>query len=291
MNETKRFEVRELTQEEKERILKEFKQLLAERSDFISVVNNGGKNLNLKNECCYISSGDIIGVYFPNLEFEMSRKNTRIDINFVCIGVNKETSESGLIYNINYIDSPSAAINGDYFESFDELLTTYEEREIRKKINQEIKRLNEELRVLKSIKRVTKKDGKDFQNLSKNFIIENGKINCQESYNQYNVPECRYNASIKLYKYNFGGYADNAEIDIYKIDKITADDVSNQIKLTIENREKQLKEYERKLNNLHSTIKLIETKCRELAEALKPTGLGWNMCEILEGLTYRYLNK
>ena len=55
--------------------------------------------------------------------------------------------------------------------------------------------------------------------------------------------------------------------------------------LTQEEKERILKEFKQLLAERNDYISI------ELAEALKPTGLGWNMCEILKGLTYRYLNK
>ena len=122
---------------------------------------------------CYISSSSIEGLYFPNTEFVESSKILR----FVCVA--KYKSELGIVYDyteefLEHRKKHPNALYEDYdFYSFNDILYTYEERKIVDKLNIEINAYNKDLQVINAIEYQTRKDGKPFENLKQNFVLDN----------------------------------------------------------------------------------------------------------------------
>ncbi len=122
---------------------------------------------------CYISScGCIIGVYFPNTQFECLNHS-----HYEVCALVKHNNELGVCYSLKDDFNPSDKVRvyfDDYiFASFDELIYTREEREIKKAVERRIKEYNKNLKTLESIKRVYKKNGEPFARLLDNFTGAN----------------------------------------------------------------------------------------------------------------------
>ena len=119
-------------------------------------------------ENCYISSGSVEGIYFPNTEFIN-------DAIYKVVCVAKYKGELGIIFEyVGRYANPENKNNYN-FSSFEYLLYNYDERKILESLNAEIKVYNEDLQAINLIELQTKKDGTEFADFSKNFNIENDK--------------------------------------------------------------------------------------------------------------------
>lgn len=120
---------------------------------------------------CYISSaGAIIGVYFPNTQFSqklhpsykicsLSKVGGALGVVFALSNEARERlSERARIYFDDYI-----------FASFDSLLYTREELNIKQKIEKRLQNYKNQLKALQNIKRAHKKNGGDFARVLDNF--------------------------------------------------------------------------------------------------------------------------
>lgn len=157
----KEFETQEMDEKEIKESLKLFSKLL--KKEWLTY-----KHANPIQENCYISSSDIIGVYFPNTEFEqnihprynlnsISKVNDELGIVF-SLRDPQELGERARIYFSNYI-----------FEPFETLLYSRSFLNVRKKIIKRVLNYKSELLTLEKIKRVYRKSGQDFANVLKNF--------------------------------------------------------------------------------------------------------------------------
>lgn len=126
--------------------------------------------------------------------------------------------------------------------------------EAMKELNKELTKLNEFLRLWREVKRVNKKDGKDFVNLSKNF--EGVRINRSSIDNRW------VDLSVYAHVEGFGYISD--EVTIYpnreEIEEVTADLVAKKIEEIINDREKQIQDIE-------EDIKMFDAINEELREA------------------------
>ena len=118
---------------------------------------------------CYISSGSIEGVYFPNTEFEYCSDI----LNIVCVC--KYRNELGVMfkYTEEFLQrrKEKKPSNYDYnFASFESILYTYEERRIIERLTAEINAYNNDLQVINNIEYQVKKDNDPFADLKKNFV-------------------------------------------------------------------------------------------------------------------------
>lgn len=128
-------------------------------------------------ENCYISSSFITGVYFPNTVFNTDQKHPSYNIT----SVSKVNGVLGVVYSLKESVKESVKekatekarfLLNDYlflFYSFDELLYSYEFKQIKRAICERLQHYEQELNALNDIKRLYKKDGEPFAVLQKNF--------------------------------------------------------------------------------------------------------------------------
>lgn len=160
----------ELTNNEIKTALKDFKNYLQSKNNILKIDVSKADPLK---ENCYISSGSIAGVYFPNSIILLN--DTIYDYyniyNFVCIGKNsnEETGfylrlkeeyhkengmPKGCLQEVAFI--PFAYISKEYFE-------------IKNEIKKDIQKLKKEIEILKTFKLTPKKDGTPRENFRLNF--------------------------------------------------------------------------------------------------------------------------
>lgn len=241
-----------ITQEERKNILSMFKQALKERSNIIKDLRNSNIN-NTIDQACFISSGFngiADGIFFPNSE--MAYLNSKKE--FICLCI--YDGEPSIC--LNYPDDPifKSFKNQYYFISLESIIYNREELERRKEIKNYISNYENKMQLLKSIYRVYKKDGSDFQNFFKNF-----------------------DSKLKYFSMNFDG---SSRVDIYAsellengfykryndtiylsgsgftTENITASQFMYLINEDIEKYKKYIDEYNKKLNTLHDEALKIE---------------------------------
>lgn len=266
----KTIKTKPLTENEQKELIKEFKFLLSERPDYIEFITRYNKE-DVTDQACYISSSDNIGIYFPNNNIILKK-----GCEFICLSINEETKEKGFIYYLEYRNKDDKIIDkvsGYYFQPINSLIYDSEELEIKKEIEKNIKEYKKSIELLKSIKRVYKKDGSDFQKLSNNFIIENGSIIIESDYLKYNTEDSKYKTEVKLFK-SFG-YCDYKEyyLYIYNKEEINASRIEEEIKEQLEKNKKYLKEEEENFKKLHHVYKKIKKLAHEIYKTVSTNNL------------------
>ena len=242
-----------ITPEEKRNILNMFSQLLKERPNTIKDT----RNTSIKNtieQACFISkglNGEADGIFFPNSIFEMN--NSKKDFICLCIYDNKPSM------CLSYPDNTIFKSLKDklYFTSLESVIYSNEELEERKELNSFIEDYQDRIELLKSIHRVFKKDGKDFQSFEKNFSSE---------MTYFSIKYGSYTNSIELYAsktHNNGLYSRyNDTIYLYGTaytkENITPSIFMDVIKDTIKKYNDYISEYKNKLKNLHSEALQVE---------------------------------
>lgn len=205
---------------------------------------------------CYISSGSVEGIYFPNSEIDYAKKY------FDFVAVTKVDGELGITLSFNEDEAPDRVkqfhVNDYCFQSFISILYTYEERNCIEELQNNINRCKDELFVLKRIKRIYKKDGKPFADLTKNIdpnpepnihlylSCDYSKISTDPIYVEVNCSELC--TSAKGYKYN-----NYYKCRLYQVK--TADDIEIEVKKQVENKEKYIAELESDIKNVKTIFK------------------------------------
>ena len=148
---------------------KEIKNALSLFKKYIVMAGITYTHENPINQNCYISSSDIIGVYFPNTQFDQLKKHSHYDI----CSLSKVGGQLGIVYSLkdNAAIPERARIYFDnyIFEDFIDLLYGYHFKNIYKKLEKRIKDYTETLNTLSKIKRIYKKDGGNFADTLRNF--------------------------------------------------------------------------------------------------------------------------
>ncbi len=214
----------------------------------VEVKEPTNKKINLINEACYISSGQYIGLFFPNLVLKINGHE------IVCVSYGGTGRFEG--------DYSLILIRKSRFEEIDEidenlyyLVYNYDERNF----YQECKNLKEayqrETTFLKKIKQVKTAKGEEFKIFSKNFegakIIKN------------------FSNFLKSSEINVGGY-------VYRLEGDTsADDVMTAINNRISFNEKKIgdltspeKRYHQKFKKIEEFTKKVSTFCNNEADDL-----------------------
>lgn len=241
------YKTKPMTQEEVKEALKLFNAVIKK-----GVITY--EHANPMQENCYISSGDYEGVYFPNSEIKMSFDTE----SFICV------CKYGYIYN-NYQDKigvlydyecENPNIGGVYFISFDELLYTRFEREIREEMIKRINECKKDLITLKSIRFITKKDGKYFQDLLKNIDKSNG-------VKYWWTNKSVFNSWVEFWTQK------GATITLYNCVSVEA--MQEEIKKDIESKEKFIKECEKQIkitSKLDKALNDFNKKLNDLGVSL-----------------------
>ena len=166
--------------------------------------------------------------------------------------------------------------------------------EAMKELNKELRKLNEFLRLWKEVKRVTKKGGGDYANLSKNF--EGVKITRSDINNSW--------IEIRVNTYLDGlGYMFDEEVIYHYPGKeqgavVTADMVEEKIERIINDREKQVEEIEEDIQMFDSINEelrqayTLAVSAREKAKSYKLTELiDSNHAEKIYLMKYEFDNR
>lgn len=251
-------------------LLKEFKQALNERKDYFTFNHRySSHGLDIEEQAVYTSSSDFNGIYYPNNEIIINNKN----YDFICLAINEETNEKGFIYNFTFIKKDGSTYEEFYFQPFKTLIYDQNELIIMEDLNKTIKQYEKEIKTLESIKRVYKKDGGDFANLSKNYNVENGSIQILTSYKEWYKPESRYNAEINLYKsFGYCNYS-SFTLNISKDSEININDIEQSLIHNLELKKQYLIEYKEKLNSLHRVFKEVKRLSKQIKKVVDESNL------------------
>lgn len=156
-------------------------------------------------ENCYISSGYISGVYFPNSEIiQLNPMNKRKHPNYKVDCIGKYKGELGVYYSLREDNNINPKIMHYFdtyiFEPFQDLIYDYHYNKIIKKIDNDIKYYKEDLELLQRIKRVYKKNGENFAKVLQNFTGAN--LYFSFSILSSCVSSVQVNGRISLYRTN-----------------------------------------------------------------------------------------
>lgn len=229
---------------QKNEIIKLFKQVLEEKPEFIKDKRSNSIK-NTIEQSCFISeglNGEADGIFFPNADFEMFK-----DLKFICLCL-RDNKPSMCMEFVN--------TNKFHFESLDDILYSREEQDFRKKLIKSKEDYEQRLCLLSSIYRKTKKDGEDFKDLFKNF---------GSSMTYFKMSANIFNTSIDIYASNTkqNGMYDRYEDTIYLIrgettNDLTADKLMELINQDIEKYKNYIKEKEQQLSCLHTEALKVE---------------------------------
>ena len=244
------YTTKPMTQEEVKEALKLFNQCIKK-----SVITY--EHADPIKENCYISSGDIEGIYFPNSEIKMINENYEfVSVSKYGYQFSDYNNNLGVIY---YYQSKMLGKEDYYFISFNDLLYTRMEQEIREQAQKQIARAKAELKTLNAIKFITKKDGGNYEDLLKNIDKSNG-IKC------WWYEKNNFNNWIKVYFGDNTGHG--ATITLYKGDSVES--IKAEIKQTIYFKEKYIKECETSIKKASKTQKIVN-QINELIKKLEPS--------------------
>lgn len=161
--ETKKIETQLMTKKEIEESLRLLNQAIKENKITFEHANPIDQN-------CWISSSDIMGIYFPNTTLDDNDKYYRI------CALSKVSDALGIIKalkddcDIPQYEEIKKVFKPYKFISFDMFLYGQHYCAIKRGIIQDIEWMQEYLNKLQKVQRVHKKDGKDFKEISKNFV-------------------------------------------------------------------------------------------------------------------------
>lgn len=238
-----------------------------------TLIKNGNilydeKHANPAHENCYISSGAVAGVYFPNSIitniYNAEGEQVLADgQQVVCISKTPE-GQVGMVLRFNddlIFNTKNETLknyyNNYFFESFESLLYTYEERRTIELLNNNIYAVKKDIELLNNIKFITKKDGGVFADLKKNLDPEPQKnIFINSNYDGKN---------IKIYyTNNKNNYSIHHDIIIYDVESVEA------LKIAIDEYKKEKNKYiealEADLKNIKKIFKLVYNFKRDISK-------------------------
>lgn len=259
----KDFITEEMAEKEIAEGLKLFKKCL---------LNWGYDGANPMQQNCYISSSDIIGVYFPNSFI----KAKDIHTSYIVASVSKVGGVLGVVFSLEDGNQFANILPPYYFEDFNRLLYTPEYREIKAKQEQKIKGYNERIDMMQRITRVYKKDGKDFADILKNF--KGVSLSFERSIYGA-ISGVRVGGRYTLYR-DYEKTKNNEEITVKEIKELIAKDIQ-QYCFLVEQTKKELSQMER----IYSKYEKI---AQQLADLRKITGISSDYEKELFGIVLDY---
>lgn len=233
-----------ITENELKNILDMFKMLLQEKANILKDERSACVQDTI-NQACLISlglCGVADGVFFPNAQFNFINKQS--DFCCLCIYKNKPA-----------ICSTHEKIENCYFiEYLENLIYSYEEINTRKSLLDYHETLTDNIKLLKSIKRVKKNDGSNYKIFCKNFTSSLSYFKIAIDYNLVNISAVEQFNNSSIY------YSDRIIINNYYNvnDPASPDNIMIMINEYIINYSEQLKRIEKKLKCLHSEAIEIE---------------------------------
>lgn len=240
-----------LTGEEKNELLKLFKILLIEKSNYLKDERNTPDQTI--DQACFISGGyknewgEYDAIFFPNSEFNKK---------MICLAYSSGKPCMVIEHSYKFLKKEETFI---VCENLENLIYEDEEIDEMQEYNKNIEYYKKNIEYLESIKRIKRKDNTDFKILNQNF----------KSNHSLTVESCAENKTflkIHLYKseYNYISSILNKDIE-----HINADDVEIAIKENIENMKKCIKKIEEEKKALHSETKKAIKIFKELEEKTK----------------------
>ena len=219
------------------------------------------EHANPIKENCYISSGYISGLYFPNTTLLLNSErvyNAHKNYNFSCIA--KIDYKLCFVYSLKDEINPvfkSLKLKPFIYDEIESVLYSYEERQIKSKLEARLKEHNKRLQDLQKITRSKTKTGEDFKILNKSFN------NCVITIN-HNL----YDSKITGFKINYDYYI------YFKDEKesINADIIEAEIKKAIEQEKKSINNTKTALKKLFSNYtKMLKIKdnCKAFFNSLE----------------------
>lgn len=184
----KEFLTEEMTKQEAKEGLNLFKKFLKVKSGVVSWSKS-----NPIEENAYISSGEIIGVYFPNTIFTVEGWK-----NYDLLSISKVSGRLGLVFALKDDASPrlKEVFVAYMFSDFDSLTYHRDMLEIKQKLERDRKDYENNLKVLNAIKPSAKKDGGEFEDVKKNFA--GVFVSVERSYNGI-ISRVSFSASVPQY--------------------------------------------------------------------------------------------
>ena len=242
-----------MSAQEQGEALKQFKTVLN-----LKKISYNTEHANPLKQYCYISSGDVEGIYFPNSEIFYNDY-----FNFVCVA--KQDSKLGIVaeYKENYFKSKILSNDDFIFYSFDELIYTKDELRTLETLNRELKQIKNELKVLNAIQYQTKKDGGEFSNLLKNIKNDLGEgLKMSAWFAGYNNSYIELSLSELKTSKNGVQYNEYSKVTIYDIESLEA--FKNAVEKTKKSHENYIKELESDIKNIKNIYKIVYKFKKEL---------------------------
>ena len=194
---------------------------------------------------CYISSGSVEGIFFPNSVIKYCDRY----FDFVAV-VKNENNALGICSEYKE-DAPHILPKNEYcFTSFDSLLYTKDELTIIEELKKRIKYAENDIKVLSAIRFTTKKTGEPFADLKKNIEehpAENLRVYAR--YNNYNDDTLIISLTETKTSQN-GVIYNNYSNDIYFYNCKTVDDVKSYIEKLTKTRTEEIAQYKKDIANV-----------------------------------------
>ena len=141
------------------------------------------KHANPMQQNCYISSGSVEGIFFPNTEIYATANGNHFAPCHEFVALVKYNGDLGICfaYKDEYLQELTKnateenkqhiynRLSGYYFEPLANIVYTYEERTLIDELQKRISKLKTDIATLKNIKVIYKKDGKPFANILNAF--------------------------------------------------------------------------------------------------------------------------
>lgn len=212
-------------------------------------------------ENCYISSGYVSGLYFPNSKIILNSDlvyNAHKNYRFSCIA--KIDYQLCFVYALKdeTSDNIKKVLEPFIYDEIESIIYSYEERQVKSKLESRLKDYTQRKEKLLNIKRVYKKDKSDFSLLNKCFT----NCNITFDYSYFDSTLTSYNLAY--------------DETIYRSDEqrkqpLTANEIEQAIKNKIVYYNERISETKTALNNLYKNIvkmkKLIKT-CKAFFDSL-----------------------
>lgn len=261
MTRTNNLNTKEMTQNEIKEALANFKKCL--KMGLFTY-----EHADPLKEYCFISSSDIMGLYFPNSEIKTQAKMGFSPCWYDFIALAKVGDALGFVVSFNEENAPDAIkrfeVNEDIFVSFNEVLFSPEERRTIEEIEARINDLKSDLKVINNIKYITKKDGKPFKDIFKN-IDPQPEANKRITYWADSWGYYRISLSEEMTSKNGVKYNNYYRLDVYNPESL--EDLQNTLSRFKEQKEQHIKEYQNDIKN----IKKIFEKAQEFKNFLSNT--------------------
>lgn len=221
----------------------------------------------IKDGFCYISSGDVEGIYFPNTiikETERSKVN-HPNYNIIALAKN-ESGVVGVVYALKDDIKPSLKkfFNNYIFESLENIYYSFYEREALNELKNNIKELEKDNYLLSMIKYQTKKDGSNFKELTKN-IMDQPCENITVKATQESGSKITLYFSETLTSKNGEAYNNYFNINLYKYNKgfyngfYSVDDLKTEIKNTIKSNNERIEAYKNDIKNIKNIFSIVNS--------------------------------